>query len=52
MSTERSIHRIASLFGLVKAARRGPASLGRRVVRAQAHKQLARAMRRTKLGRP
>lgn len=52
MSTERRLHRVASLFGLVKAARRGPASLGRRLVRAQAHKQLARAIRRTKLGRP
>lgn len=52
MSTERKLHKVASLFGLVKAARRGPASLGRRLVRAQVHKQLARAMRKTKLGRP
>lgn len=52
MSTERKLHRIASLFGWAKTARRGPKAMGKRYIRAKAHKTLARAMRRSKSLRP
>lgn len=52
MSTERKLHRIASLFGWAKTARRGPGAVGRRYVRAKLHKTLARSTRRSKWLRP
>lgn len=52
MSTERKLHRIASLFGWAKTARRGPGAVGRRYLRAKAHKHLARGLRKSKWTRP
>jgi hypothetical protein len=43
----RLIYELLSLWGDVRAMRRGPAAYGRRLVRKAAHRQLARVMRRT-----
>lgn len=42
----RQIYKLLRLLGDAKAARRGPAALGKRQVRRQAHRRLARGMRR------
>jgi hypothetical protein len=44
--TARSVYRVLSILGDVKAARRGPDALGRRMVRRQAHKTLASWLRK------
>jgi hypothetical protein len=42
----RAVYRILSVLGDLKAAGRGPGALARRQGRKQAHKQLARFLRR------
>jgi len=44
--TARSAYRLLSVLGDLKAARRGPDALGRRIVRRQAHKTLASWLRK------
>jgi hypothetical protein len=42
----RWLFRVLRLWGDAKAASRGPAAYGRRLVRRRAHRALSRAMRR------
>lgn len=44
--TLRSLYRVLSLAGDVKAASRGPGAFGRRYVRRAAHRTLARVLRK------
>lgn len=46
MSTRRRIYRGLSLWNTGSAAARGPGALGRNLVRREAHKALARVLRR------
>lgn len=48
----RAPYRLLSILGDFKAASRGPGALVRRKVRSRAHRELAKAMRRTPIGRP
>jgi hypothetical protein len=52
VSAERTIHKLASLLGLFRTAKRGPGALGRRLVRRAAHRELAKAMRRNSWTKP
>ena len=49
MSATKDVYRLLSLANLVRALFRGPAALGRYLVRRHAHKALARTMRRAGL---
>jgi hypothetical protein len=42
----RRAYRVLSILGDIKASRRGPDALGRRIVRRHAHRGLARVLRR------
>lgn len=42
----RTVYRLLSLLGDLRAARRGPGAYGRRVARREAHRGLARILRR------
>jgi len=44
--TARSAYRLLSVLGDLKAARRGPDAIGRRMVRRHAHKTLASWLRK------
>jgi hypothetical protein len=45
----RALFRLLRILGDAKAASRGPGAYGRRVTRRQAHRALARGMRKWKL---
>lgn len=49
MSTKSTIYRLLSLSNDLRAIRRGPEAIGKRVIRKEAYKMLSRVLRRSGL---